>query len=944
MMMGSRKLFVEICSAHNLMPKDGQGSANPYCVLDFYGQRRKTTVKRNDLNPVWNEKFEFVVTDPSEMAMEILEIQIFSEKWNRSRDSFLGRVQIPGSSFGKQSDAAILAYPLQKRSIMSHVKGELRLRLWYSDDPTQSAKQKVERKDPPTAKAQSDVAKFSQASNADTKDERKISTAAAATVVHPSEFDLKDTAPALGTMSGERIASYDLVEKMQYLFVKVVKARGLVAKDLTGSSDPYVKIKINEGKPAETRAILRTVNPEWNQVFAFSKDKIQGPTLEITVWDEDKATKDEFLGGVTFELTEIPSRVPPDSPLAPTWYKLEERRGPGWGSAPVKGEIMLAVWWGTQADEAFGEAWQSDAGGLAHTRSKVYLAPKLWYLRLNVIEAQDLMHSDRNRFPEVSVKAQLGMQAHKTKVVSSRNTSPFWNEDLMFVAAEPFEEPLQLHVEDRVAASKEELIGTVRIPLNSVQKRLDAKPVTSRWYNLEKNGDKPFRGRIHLRICLDGGYHVMDESTNYISDVRPTARQLWRQSLGILEVGILSGKGFLPMKTRDGRGTTDAYCVAKYGQKWIRTRTIVDSFNPKWNEQYTWEVYDPCTVLTLGVFDNHNLINNFEKSGGAKDLRIGKVRVRLSTLESNRVYTNAYPLVVLQPSGVKKMGEIELAIRFSCKSLLNVMQVYFQPPLPRMHYLHPLGVTQLENLRNIAINIVSMRLARSEPPMRPEIVHYMLDTNSNMFSVRRSKVNYFRLLGILSGPLAVAKWFNDICTWKNPVTTVLVHILFIILVLYPQLILPTFFLYLFLIGAWHYRFRPKSPPSMDARLSQAEQVEPDELDEEFDSAPTLKGPEIVRARYERLRLVASRIQTVAGDLASQMERLSALLSWRDPRATAIFIFFCLIAAIVLYVTPFQLVAVLLCLYVLRHPRFRNRLPAVPLNFFRRLPSLADRIL
>lgn len=97
----------------------------------------------------------------------------------------------------------------------------------------------------------------------------------------------------------------------------------------------------------------------------------------------------------------------------------------------------------------------------------------------------------------------------------------------------------------------------------------------------------------------------MDESSNYISDTRPTAKQLWRPSLGVLEVGIHGANNLLPMKTtKDNRGSTDAYCVAKYGPKWIRTRTIFESFNPRWNEQYTWEVYDPCTVLTVSVFDN----------------------------------------------------------------------------------------------------------------------------------------------------------------------------------------------------------------------------------------------------------------------------------------------------------------------------------------------------
>ncbi|KAG0500538.1 hypothetical protein HPP92_000610 [Vanilla planifolia] len=222
-----------------------------------------------------------------------------------------------------------------------------------------------------------------------------------------------------------------------------------------------------------------------------------------------------------------------------------------------------------------------------------------------------------------------------------------WNEDLMFVAAEPFEEHLVISVEDRLGPNKDELLGKTIIPLQNVDRRLDYKPVPSRWYTIEKHvvvteGDKKkeikFSSRIHLRVCLDGGYHVLDESTHYSSDLRPTAKQLWKPSIGVLELGVLNAQGLLPMKTKDGKGTTDAYCVAKYGQKWVRTRTIIDSFSPKWNEQYTWEVYDPCTVVTIGVFDNCHLQGS-EKAAGNRDARIGKVRVRLSTLETDKVYT-----------------------------------------------------------------------------------------------------------------------------------------------------------------------------------------------------------------------------------------------------------------------------------------------------------------
>ncbi|KAK1389665.1 hypothetical protein POM88_017843 [Heracleum sosnowskyi] len=49
-------------------------------------------------------------------------------------------------------------------------------------------------------------------------------------------------------------------------------------------------------------------------------------------------------------------------------------------------------------------------------------------------------------------------------------------------------------------------------------------------------------------------------------------------------------------------------------------------------------------------------------SSGNRDMKIGKVCIRLSTLETGRVYTHSYPFLVLHPSGVKKMGELYLAI------------------------------------------------------------------------------------------------------------------------------------------------------------------------------------------------------------------------------------------------------------------------------------------
>ncbi|KAM1332900.1 hypothetical protein ACFX13_009016 [Malus domestica] len=785
------------------------------------------------------------------------------------------------------------------------------------------------------------------------------------------DYKLKDTKPQLGErwphgglrggggwISSDRATStYDLVEQMFYLYVRVEKAKDLPTNPVTGSCDPYVQVKLGNYK-GKTKHFEKKTNPEWKEVFAFAKEKIQSSVLEVYVKDKGMVARDDYVGKVVFDMHEVPTRVPPDSPLAPQWYRLEDRRR----DTKVRGEVMLAVWMGTQADEAFPEAWHSDAAsvhgeGVFSIRSKVYVSPKLWYLRVNVIEAQDVEPHDRSQPPQAFVKAHVGNQTLKTKVSPTRTANPMWNEDLVFVAAEPFEEQLVLTVENKVSAAKDEHVGKINLPLTIFERRLDHRPVHSRWFNLEKFGfgalegdkrhDHKFSTRVHLRVCLEGAYHVLDESTLYISDVRPTARQLWKHPIGILEVGILSAQGLLPMKNKDDKATTDAYCVAKYGQKWVRTRTIIESFSPKWNEQYTWEVYDPCTVITLGVFDNCHLGGNekpISGSGAKNDSRIGKVRIRLSTLEMDRIYTNSYPLLVLQPSGLKKMGELQLAVRFTCLSLTNIIYLYGHPLLPKMHYLHPFTVNQLDSLRYQAMNIVAVRLGRAEPPLRKEVVEYMLDVDSHVWSMRRSKANFFRIVSLFSGLISMSRWLGEVRHWKNPITTVLVHFLFFLLICYPELILPTIFLYMFLIGLWNFRFRPRLPPHMDTKLSWAEAVHPDELDEEFDTFPTSKGQDVVRMRYDRLRSVAGRIQTVVGDIATQGERFQAVLSWRDPRASSLFVFLCLIAAVVLYVTPFKMIALAAGIVWLRHPRFRSKLPSIPSNFFRRLPSRADSML
>ncbi|KAH1106727.1 hypothetical protein J1N35_010495 [Gossypium stocksii] len=122
----------------------------------------------------------------------------------------------------------------------------------------------------------------------------------------------------------------------------------------------------------------------------------------------------DFIGKIAINVSDIPTQVPLDSPLAPECHCY----------------------------------WTGDS--IMNTCSKVYLSPRLWYLRVNIIEAQDMVvPGDKNRNLEVYVKGTLGNVKLRTRVSADKSLNRRWNEDLMFVAAEPFYDHLVLTVVDK---------------------------------------------------------------------------------------------------------------------------------------------------------------------------------------------------------------------------------------------------------------------------------------------------------------------------------------------------------------------------------------------------------------------------------------------------------------------------------------------------------------
>uniref|UniRef100_A0A8C4L4U5 E3 ubiquitin-protein ligase n=1 Tax=Equus asinus TaxID=9793 RepID=A0A8C4L4U5_EQUAS len=104
-------------------------------------------------------------------------------------------------------------------------------------------------------------------------------------------------------------------EESRILRVKVVSGIDLAKKDIFGASDPYVKLSLyvadenRELALVQTKTIKKTLNPKWNEEFYFRVNP-SNHRLLFEVFDENRLTRDDFLGQVDVPLSHLPTEDP----------------------------------------------------------------------------------------------------------------------------------------------------------------------------------------------------------------------------------------------------------------------------------------------------------------------------------------------------------------------------------------------------------------------------------------------------------------------------------------------------------------------------------------------------------------------------------------------------------------------------------------------------------
>ncbi|NWR29225.1 SYTL4 protein, partial [Tachuris rubrigastra] len=246
----TQTLFIHVKECRQLAYGDeGRKRSNPYVKTYLLPDKsrqgkRKTTIKRNTINPLYNELLKYEISK-SLLLTRTLQFSVWHHD-RFGRNTFLGEVEVA----------------LDAWNFDSHLEEFLPLH----------------------GKAGADAAGLHQY-----KGELVVSMKYIPSVKHP------------GAGNGRKGKTVEGGE----IQVWIKEAKNLTAAKSGGTSDSFVKGYLlphkNKASKRKTPVVKKTLNPHYNHTFVYNginPEDLQHICLELTVWDREPLSSNDFLGGV----------------------------------------------------------------------------------------------------------------------------------------------------------------------------------------------------------------------------------------------------------------------------------------------------------------------------------------------------------------------------------------------------------------------------------------------------------------------------------------------------------------------------------------------------------------------------------------------------------------------------------------------------------------------
>ncbi|XP_063309761.1 multiple C2 and transmembrane domain-containing protein 1 [Pelobates fuscus] len=268
---------ITLIEGQELKAMDANGLSDPYVKFRLGHQKYKSKTLPKTLNPQWREQFDMHLF---EEHGGVIDITVWDKDAGK-RDDFIGRCQVDLSALSKEQTHKL-------KLNLEEGEGWLILLVTL------------------TASAAISISDLSVSCLEDQKTREDIQ----------KRYSL--------------MRSFSNITDVGFLQVKVIRAEGLMAADVTGKSDPFCVVELNNDR-LMTHTVYKNLKPEWSKVFTFNITDIHS-VLEVTVYDEDRDRSADFLGKVAIPLLTIQNGEQKA-------YVLKNKQLTG----PTKGVIYLEI-------------------------------------------------------------------------------------------------------------------------------------------------------------------------------------------------------------------------------------------------------------------------------------------------------------------------------------------------------------------------------------------------------------------------------------------------------------------------------------------------------------------------------------------------------------------------------------------------------------------------